>query len=96
MLDGVVVPDTGQGYDHECCAAHEVETEEEEVALVVQADAVVDPGTVVVHHEDTLVADAAMMRTHGLNVVALVALFSPKLVQLTHCFVPITKQPLYI
>ena len=91
-----MVPDGGQGDNHEGSSAHEIETEEEEVALVVQADTVVDPGAVMVHHEDTLVADAAMVRTHRLDVFALVALFSPELVQLTHCFAPITKQTLYI
>lgn len=56
-LEGVMLPASGIG-DH-IVDDHEpkIEDVEQEVSLILHADAVVDPGTVMVHHVDTLVAD---------------------------------------
>lgn len=66
----VVVPD-----GHDCeripeSAEHQVEVEEKEVTEVFIAEAVVDPGAVMVHPEDTAIAGLAVMSPSGLDVVA--------------------------
>jgi hypothetical protein len=54
-------------------AQHEVEAKEEEVLPVLKADAVVNPGTVVVHQEKALAAHCAVVRARGLHLVAMLA-----------------------
>eukprot|EP00962_Isochrysis_galbana_P021225 scaffold6274_cov132-Isochrysis_galbana.AAC.2 len=54
------------GGRNERAAAGEIEQEEQEVAIVVEPHAVVDPGAVVIHFHHASVADAAMVRACGL------------------------------
>ena len=55
-------PEDLKAEDHEEAAAEDHEDHvEEEVAVVVVADTVVQPGAVVIHLEDATVADAAVM-----------------------------------
>jgi len=80
----VVVPNRNNGEAVPRRANHQVEDEKEEVAVVFHADAVVDPGTVVIHHEDTPIANSAMMRSGRLYFIALLTLAFPVWPQLVH------------
>lgn len=80
----VVVPNRNNGEAVPRRANHQVEDEKEEVAVVLHADAVVDPGTVVIHHEDTPIANSAMMRSGRLYFIALLTLAFPVWPQLVH------------
>lgn len=64
---GKSVKDKVETVDKDECAEHE------EVAVVIEANAVVEPGTVVVHLEDTALADAAVVGAGGLGCYALLA-----------------------
>ena len=77
----LVVPDVDLGHEVVSQAYQYPEDEKQEVTLVVQADAVVYPGTVVVHKENAGVARRAMVGSHGFYVVAFGALFIPELPQ---------------
>ena len=60
--------------DHDVEAAGDVEDHvEEEVSVVAVADAVVEPGAVVVHLEHAPVAHRAVVSARGLRVDALLA-----------------------
>mmetsp|Transcript_5764 Transcript_5764/g.16392 ORF Transcript_5764/g.16392 Transcript_5764/m.16392 type:complete len:257 (-) Transcript_5764:164-934(-) len=63
--------------DNKDTARRQVEEEEAEVPVVVEADAVVDPGAVVVHLEHAPLADAAVVRPGWLQPPALPALLRP-------------------
>jgi hypothetical protein len=57
-----------------------VEVEEDEVFLVMRADAIVDPDAMVVHAENAFSALLAVMRSWGFpSIVALMALSAIKL-----------------
>jgi hypothetical protein len=56
-----------------CTGDHGPETKADEVLMVLQTDAVACPWTVMVHSHHTLLADAAVMGTGRLQVVALIA-----------------------
>ena len=55
-------PEDFETQDHKETAAEDHEDHvEEEMSVVVVADTVVEPGTVVIHLQDTTVADAAVV-----------------------------------
>jgi hypothetical protein len=64
---------------------HQVEQVKKKVPLVLKSKTVVDPRTVVVRLEDTLVAHRAVMRTLWLDFFADVAVPVPELSQVFHC-----------
>ena len=72
-----MVPDRQYTGGHVPCTDARVEGEEEEEAIVVEADAIIDEWAVVAHHEDALVADAAMVCSGWLDCGAIFALFFP-------------------
>lgn len=55
------------------------ENKQEKVTLVIQSDAIIDPRTVMIHQKDARVTRRTVMRSHRLDVIALRALFIPKL-----------------
>ena len=64
------MPDRNNGHLHVGDADPQVKDEEQEVALIVQANAVVYPWTVMIHTEHTAIADRAVMRPRGFDNVA--------------------------
>jgi len=58
----MVVPDADNGDEHIASAHHQIENEKQEVPLVSQSDAVVNPGKVVIHGEHAGVTHRAVMR----------------------------------
>ena len=52
-----MMPKCDNSDHHVHAAEHEIENEEKEVALVFHAHAVVNPGAVMVHQVDALLAD---------------------------------------
>ena len=62
---------------HVAGAEGEIGDEEEEVAIVFHSNAVVNPGTMMVHQAHTLLADSAMMRPCWLHSFANGAFFIP-------------------
>ena len=88
----VVVPD-----GHDCervpeSAEHQVEVEEKKVSEVFIAEAVVDPGTVMVHPEDTAIAGPAVVSPGGLDVVADFAPACPECLKIVSRFRPKHEQ----
>jgi hypothetical protein len=63
--------------------------------MIFEAETVVDPGTMMIHEEDTSVADGAVMSSHWLNVVALVALLVPCCLEPRDCLIPVLQQTLH-
>ena len=64
--------------------------------MIFEAETVVDPGTMMIHEEDTSVADGAVMSSHWLNVVALVALLVPRSLKPSNCLIPVLQQTLHL
>ena len=62
-----------RGRAHVYTVQERVSQEEDEELVVGEGDAVVDPGAVVVHLQDTVAAHAAMVATVGLHVATLLA-----------------------
>ena len=82
----------GDNGDHHVEAPeHQVEHEEQEVPQVVQTNTVVYPWTVMVHEEDTALANGTVVSPHRLDVFARDALTSPKLLKLSHGLVSISQ-----
>ena len=46
----------------------------------------------VIHQENTTIADRAMMGSEWLNVLTMAALFAPEGLQVANCFGPVTQQ----
>ena len=82
LVEAVVVPERSDRHHHVHAAHHQVEHEEQEVALVLHAHAIIDPGTVMVHHVDALLADRTVVRSCRLNHLTLVTFLRPELLQL--------------
>jgi hypothetical protein len=57
--------------------------------MIFEAKTVVDPGTMMIHEEDTSVADGAVMSSYWFNVVALVALLVPSCLEPSNCLIPV-------
>ena len=65
-----MVPNAHDGNQEPDHPDKQVENEKQEVSVVFQAYAVVDPGAVVVHLEHTLVADGAVVSPSWLYIIA--------------------------
>ena len=90
------MPEGNNGDHHVHAAEHQVEDEEEEVALILHAYAVVDPRTVMIHKVHALLADRAMMRSRWLNDLARITLFRPKLLQIRRCLAAVAQKLLHV
>jgi len=66
--------------DNEHTADVGVEHKEAKVTVVIPADAIVDPRTVMIHFQDTAVAYATVVRSLGLTELAFVALLYLRLI----------------
>ena len=85
-----MVPYAYNRHHHVACSRHQVEHEQQEVPLVLHTDAVVDPGTVMIHEVDTFIANGAVVSACWLDNITFVALFGPKFFQLGRCFAAVT------
>lgn len=63
--------------------------------MIFEAKTIIDPGTVMIHQENTSVADGAMMSSHWLNVVALIALLVPSCLETSDGLIPVLQQALH-
>jgi len=86
-----VIPNGHDRKNHPATTNHEVEDKEQEVPVVLHAEAVIDPGTVVVHHEHTPIAHSAVVRPTRLNLLTLIAVSLPDRPQLIQCLGPIAE-----
>jgi capsular polysaccharide biosynthesis protein len=57
--------------------------------VVLKSEAVIDPWTVMVHYEHALIAYGAVMCAYGLNIVAVGALFMPRLLKLSNSLISV-------
>ena len=87
-----MVLDRGHRNTHVSCAHHQVKNEEQKVALVLQANTIVYPRTVMVHQKNTCSAHRAVVRPCWLYLIAKVALFCPKLFKLFDRLAAIPEQ----
>ena len=74
----------------------EIADEEEEVAIVVLAQAIVDPGAVMVHPKDAPVAHLAVRGASRLDLLAFIAALLPNLFQLCRRLVSVLHHRLYL
>jgi hypothetical protein len=74
----MVVPDSYHAYCVPETANKQVKNKQEEVPIVVHAETVVHPRTVVVHHEHAPVAHLAVVGASRLHIVAPFAVSLPK------------------
>ena len=74
---------------HEQTVGEAVEEEEDEVLVVVEGDAVVDPGAVVIHLQHAAPANGAVVRTVRLHTGALLTITHSALKEtnIHHCIV---------
>ena len=91
-----MVPDRHVSQVHIQRAHEEVGDEEQEVPLVFDSNAVVDPRAVVVHQEDACLAAPAVVRPSRFDVVTDIAALRPEVLELRHCLLSVPKQSLYI
>jgi molybdopterin biosynthesis enzyme len=87
-----MMPDGDNGDHHVETPKHQVEHKEQEVTQVVQTYTVVDPRAVMVHEEDTALADGAVVGPHRLDFFASEALTGPELLQLRHGLVSVSEE----
>ena len=75
---------------------HQVKDEEQEVAVILHADAIVDPGAVMVNHEDAPSTNSAVVSPCWLKLVALIAHSVPDWLQAVQRFGAVTQRFLYL
>ena len=80
----VVLPYADDRDEHVGRADEGVQNEQQEVSLVLEADAIVRENAVVAHLEDTGVADGAMVCPGGLEIIADVAFTIPEASEISH------------
>ena len=83
-------------YQHVACAKSHIPKEENKVALILEANTIIDEGAVMIHQKDASIANLAMMRPRRLNLVTKGTLFRPKLLKLPHCVVSVPQELLNI
>ena len=91
-----MVPDWDDGHAHVGCSETQIQNKEKEVSQIIEANAVVDPRTVVVHNKHTPVADRAVVRSGGLHLIALVALLWPEFRKLRKSLLSVSKKSLHV
>ena len=91
-----MVPNSGDADHHVAREYERVQDEQEEEALVLQADAVVGEEAVVAHLEDASVAHAAVVGAGRLQLITYVALAVPEALQVAHRLGAVLHQALDI
>jgi hypothetical protein len=91
-----MLPDADDGDEHVSRPNKGIEYEEEEVALVFEADAVVSEQAIVAHLEHARAADRAMVRSRRLELVADLALEIPEASQIAHSLRSVLHKPLHV
>ena len=84
LLVEIARPNRNEADQHVSRGNHRVEYEQQEEALVLEADAVVREDAVVTHLEDAALAHAAVVRPSRLELVAFGALAVPEATQVAH------------
>lgn len=90
----VMLPDADDGDEHERGSNERVEDEKKEIALVLEADAVVSEQAIVAHLEYARLTDGAMVRSRRLELVADLALEIPEASQIGHSLRSVLHEPL--
>lgn len=91
-----VVPDANYGERVPDGAKGQIGDEKQEVAIVILAEAIVDPRAVVVHGKDALVAHLAVRGSRWLDFVANLARPRPNPFQVFRRFVSVLHHSLYL
>ena len=92
----MMVPNGSNCQSIPCTANQQVELKQQKVPKVLQTKAVVDPGTMMIHHENTTIAHLAMMGTCWLYHLALRAVAAPDWCKMVQCFHAVPECLLYI
>ena len=92
----VMLPDADDGDEHVGGSNERVKDEKKEIALVLEADAVVCEQAIVTHLEYALATDRVVVRSRWLELAADRALEIPEASQIAHSLRSVLHEPLHV